>query len=261
LERIHPDGTHRCRKEFSEVERKRLIDSVELDGETIATSKSLKAVANALGYQARKLHAAATEHEALLAKMRDLGDAEQARVAQEREAVREARMKIVSPMIARGAEILKDISAAAKEARPVLARFDGFNWSAIIAGLPGSAGVVPGSSESTRTRLALLERIVGELRDLLGGDSTSELKVQLREAEDLGATEERWAEEHPQEAANLPEGQVLSQWGRQTVRRLNDALSRSDIAPGLRGKVAAIEKLCAAIGADVLPTTTTEGVR
>jgi hypothetical protein len=240
------------------MERKKLIESVEIEGETVATSKSLKAAANALGFQARQLHKAAHEHEALLTKMRDLGDTERARAAeQKREAIAE-RMKSIVPLIEHGRALLAEAESAEREARSFIARFDGVDFDAVQRSLPPAHGVVAGSEWSTSSRLSLLCRTVDEAREILRGNQ-SELTAQIMAAESLGATEEVWRFNHPEAARTMQ-----SPWspdGRQTLARLERAIATGDRGTALRGKVGAIRKLLDLIGADILnpadaPTTT-----
>jgi hypothetical protein len=201
-------------------------------GRTVTTDRNpLIAAANQLAYTSRKLREAADEHaaqEAVLNRLRDIGNAE-ARAEAERSAqARATSMAAVQPLLKQAREMITADAAAVAEVQPLIDSFSGVNWAAVGRRYPGGHGVTPGSEESTQTRLGFLRRTVEEAREILQGN-TSAAASWLRQVETTDP-----ASREGVYAANGLRG------------------SLPDRSVTLRAKAAAIRKLLAVLGPDIL---------
>jgi hypothetical protein len=131
---------------------------------------SLIAASNALGFQARQLRKAAEANDGsnvdvLLKTFKQIGDeaATDQRSAHDAEVARTAAT--IAPLIARAEASLTHTKTAVSEHGPLVRRLATLPFDAIRKQIPDR--VVPGSLHSTITRVALLQRVIGEALEIL----------------------------------------------------------------------------------------------
>jgi hypothetical protein len=148
--------------------------------------RAFEKAANVLAYESRKLREKA--HEDVLNRLHEIGKEEAYAERSRKQATAEEQIASIQPLIRRGRELLADTEAARTEAIAFVRRFDTIQWNDLLRRYPADHGTVPGSSHSTRTRIAHLHKLVNELSTLLAVSNANELTVTLRRAEELSET-------------------------------------------------------------------------
>jgi hypothetical protein len=210
-------------------EKKKLFDAVEkINGDTIATKSDLLKVADNLAATSRILRKANAKHEAVLDRLRAIGDAEAAAVTESKRVRAEAQVASIQPALERGRRLLADAKAARVEAKPFVNGFEAVQWPTLFKKF-GAHNVV--GMESTSTRLSMLQRLVGELHDLAVRGNDSHLQIAIQRAEQLTETD------------SVQSGYV--------VRDLQTAIAGDGAGEHIRRVVAAIKKRLVELGEDV----------
>jgi hypothetical protein len=202
----------------------------------VNTEKSeMLRIADDLAAKARILRREAKDHEALLDRLRDLGNEHAKHLAQEENARRNAQTASIAPLLRQANGILLAGDEARREAKMFLQQFDTIKFDVLRDRFPASHGVVPGSDDSTRNRIARLRTQVEELRQIVEAND-GDLRAVLKRAGEL---------EEVERASS-----------RHLIEQLRVLVQRGGSADGVRAMVRAIRHLLNQIGQHELPEVT-----
>ena len=141
---------------------------------------ALTKAADSLAAQSRILRRAAGEvaaHDAGLARLHTVGEDAAAAVAADRAARAARTREVLAPVVEQARAQMETNQKAVREARPLVQELDALDWPAIRARFPHGHNTVPGSEDSTSTRIAWIVRLIDELKPLLGSTDTDLTKA------------------------------------------------------------------------------------
>jgi hypothetical protein len=227
-----------------------------------AKKDPLLAASDALAAQARLLRKKATEAatvatskfraeehatEAVLDRLRDIGNEAFRTQQQQQRAIADAQVASIAPLIKAARETLSAGDKARSEANALLRKFDGVNFNALREGFSADHGLVRGDSQSeaaiaaspgirfttdsTRHRIARLQAAIQVLQQHVDAND-GDLRALLGRAETLTEVERSSS--------------------RDLVERLRQSVGYGDRAAGVYGMVAGVQRLLSEVG-DVLP--------
>jgi hypothetical protein len=201
-------------------------------------------IADDLAAKSRILRRAADAHDAVLDRLRQLGDEAASDDSQREQAIRSEQVDEIKPLIEKAHELVAAGDEARGEAKPLLQALTVVNFDALRKKFSSSHGMTlkteaeiaasPGSAfyaDSTQHRIARLQAAVKDLQEFVtAGDS--ELRAWMTLAESL---------------TEVTRGSSI-----QAVNELRRCLAYGGSAEGTRGKLAGIRRLLSDIGEDIL---------
>jgi hypothetical protein len=238
-------------------------------------------IADDLAAKSRILRRADGDHEAVLDRLRRIGEEIASERQQRAKEIARKDVSEIEPLIEQALKYVEDAKEARREARPVLEALDAINWSVIEKKLSYEHGLTLGSqqeqetvvhsenegdvtvtnygslfsTDNTKLRIARLRSALEDLRPLVNDGSDAELRARLRDAE-VAVEKSYEASEYVQ--ATEKDGSP-SEWKqtwqsqyRYAVNGLRLGLSYGSVGEASRSKLTGIKRLIAEIGDDVL---------